>query len=296
MEGDKIHGLVPSYIENKEKYQSLIDEMRCPMCLEVVLNPVECRICNTLLCENCYIILKIANKKCAIETCEGKYNKANKYVRELLRTLKVKCEYCETSGMNYENYLEHLKNCTKYLEKPLSTIIVKIDQKVKEIESLKVQRALNKNTTQPTITKLQVTNKISISQKMELYNATVSGNFYNFKACIEQKNYPILEEISAKGVAWTPIHYALHYGKIQIAEYILNYFNNKGQINEIAALKSSDGRNPLLCILKSNMLDNKGKRDIFLYICNKYKIPIDEDTRLELVGRRWDDILISLKY
>ena len=56
---------------------------------------------------------------------------------------------------------------------------------------------------------------------MILYQAAVKGELSDFKKLID-KNYPLLEEVSAANFFWTPLHYAMHYGKMEIAFYILD--------------------------------------------------------------------------
>ncbi|MCQ2818230.1 MAG: hypothetical protein MJ252_13265 [archaeon] len=333
MESHRIHGLEPNFIENKEQYQSLIAEMRCPMCLEVVLNPLECKICNTLLCENCFFILKLANKGCANEKCQGKYAKANKYVREILRALKVTCAYCQAKGMNYEGYIEHLKKCEPYLKHPVEQIIREIKDKDIEIEKANEEMAkkaanpqinLNPEKTMspynmpmgmnpigavpsnpmshsqmafdPNIMRTLVTNRLTGAQKMELYKCCTEGRTPNFAVLIERKGYPILEEISAKNFGWTPLHYGMHYGKLEIVDYILGYLQRQGTLYMAMKLRSSDNRTPLLCLLRSSNINPAVKKEIFIKLCNKYKLEIDNELKTELRGRKMEDMLSSLNY
>lgn len=342
---DRIHGLRLNDIENKDKYQSLIDdEVRCPMCLEVVLNPLECKICNTLICENCYLILRIANKTCPTEKCEGKYAKANKYVREFLRALIVTCSYCQKKGMNYEHYTDHLKECVVYKQNPIFQIIQKIREKDKELDKIKASLSQSNQSTNISNSSVQkknenlrfsqplpqpqpqfqpqqfqpqpqpipqrrpeqrfdpsqlarlVTNRLSGQQKMELYKCCTEGKKSNFANLVERKGYPILEEISAKNFGWTSLHYGMHYGKIEIIEYILNYLKDRGNLEMAMYLRSSDGRTPLLCLLRSSNIDVKTKKQIFTAICNKFKLAITEEVRYELGGRKMDDVLRNLTY
>ena len=131
-----------------------------------------------------------------------------------------------------------------------------------------------------------VTSKLSISEKMDLYNAAVEGRVPDFKKLIEVNNFPILEEVSAKSYGWTPFHYAMHYGKWEIIKYIMNYLNDHNQLNLALMLKSSDGRCPLLCLLRSNTVNIEKKKEIFGNILNEFKnITISDEVKKELKNR-----------
>ena len=131
-----------------------------------------------------------------------------------------------------------------------------------------------------------VTSKLSISEKMDLYNAAVEGRVSDFKNLIEVKQFPILEEVSAKNYGWTPFHYAMHYGKWDIIKYIMQYLQNHQQLNLALMLKSSDGRCPLLCLLRSNTVNIEKKKEIFSNILQNFKyIPINEEVMKELKTR-----------
>lgn len=56
-------------------------------------------------------------------------------------------------------------------------------------------------------------------------------------------------------------------------------------------LKSKDGRCPLLCLLKSNNLNEKDKKKIFTKILENYIIPVNEEVKSELVKRGFKDLI-----
>ncbi len=90
---------------------------------------------------------------------------------------------------------------------------------------------------------------------LELYKTTILGNLEKFKYLIEDRNYPLFEEISTEGFMWTPLHYAMHYGKIDIIKYILQVAQNMNILEEVMKCKSGDNRCPLLCLIRSNSLN-----------------------------------------
>jgi hypothetical protein len=107
-----------------------------------------------------------------------------------------------------------------------------------------------------------ITSLLSSEEKAFLYKTTISGDLEGFKHLMNIKKYPIFEEISLKGFFWTPLHYAMYYGKLNIISYILKSCESKGILNLVIRLKSSDNRCPLLCLIRSNSLSINEKVDL----------------------------------
>ena len=288
---NRICGIDPSCVENSKKYESLINDMKCPICLKIVCKPLECVLCETLICEDCKFILNLAEQSCVTPNCKGQYEKANKFIREILTALKIKCFACNEKNLNYTNYLKHIEECEQYKKNPPMAMIREINKNSEMIKKLKKEYEslvnTNMNNISPDELRLNmVTSKLSISEKMDLYNAAVEGRVPDFKKLVEVNNFPILEEVSAKSYGWTPFHYAMHYGKWEIIKYIMNYLNARHQLNLALMLKSSDGRCPLLCLLRSNTVNIEKKKEIFGNILNEFKnINISDEVKKELKNR-----------
>ena len=124
---------------------------------------------------------------------------------------------------------------------------------------------------------------------MVLYQQTVRGDLNEFKKLID-KGFPILEEVSAANYYWTPLHYAMHYGKMEIAFYILDLLTQQGKYNMAMELQSNDNRTPVLCLLKSNALSLSDKKEYFTKLVQRYKIYCDERTIKEIKNRNLEDI------
>ena len=69
----RICGIERNYISNYDEYKLLLDAMICPICLKILLDPIECDKCQAIICDNCYFILKSADKNCINEGCKGRY-------------------------------------------------------------------------------------------------------------------------------------------------------------------------------------------------------------------------------
>ena len=154
----------------------------------------------------------------------------------ILSALKIRCFACNNSGFNYNNYLKHIEECDYYIKCPPMALMREINKKnekiielKKEFENLEAEKANYYSQDELRIN--LISSKLSISEKMDLYNAAVEGKVSEFKLLIEVKKFPILEEVSAKNYGWTPFHYAMHYGKWEIIKYIMNYLSNNHHIS-----------------------------------------------------------------
>ena len=138
--------------------------------------------------------------------------------------------------------------------------------------------------------KMYITNKLDINEKMDLYSYSIEGNLPEFKKCIEEKGYPILEEVSAESFYWTPLHYAMHYGKIDIIIYIMSYLEKRGILEDAMKLESNDNRDPLSCLLKSNEIQDQVKRDTLREILKHFKFTISDEVKREINNRNLYDL------
>ena len=301
----RICGIDKKFISNYNDYELLLDEMICPICLKVLLDPIECNQCQAIICENCYFILKSADKNCFNEGCKGTYVKANKFVRNILSDLNIKCIGCSKDNIRYEDYLEHIKTCEGYLSSPILKTLASINKKSEEIEKLKkekeklVKEVSNRHQlTDKELKEKYLTNRLSMNDKMNFYQAVIDGNLEAYKRYVNGTygaKYDIFEEVSAPGYGWTTFHYAMHYAKWDIIKFIINYLINTNKLEIGFRLKSKDGRCPLLCLLKSNALKADVKRDTFEKIITTFTIPVSNEVLKELKNRKYDDLIPKIR-
>jgi ankyrin repeat protein len=116
------------------------------------------------------------------------------------------------------------------------------------------------------IRKKQLSSQLNTNQKMELYNCAVNGNVDTLKNLIEVKKYPLMEECSAAGYFWTVIHYAAHYGFVNIVAYVLEYYQNHPEKLDILNLQSNLGLSPLFISLNNSTDIEKKKQILELYV------------------------------
>ena len=301
----RICGIDKKFISNYDDYKLLLDEMICPICLKVLLDPIECNKCQAIICENCYFILKSADKNCFNEGCKGTYVKANKFVRNILSDLNIKCFGCLKDNIRYEDYLEHIKSCEGYLSSPILKTLASINKKSEEIDKLKKEKeklmkdVQKRNVLSDAELKARyLTNKLNMNEKMNFYQAVIDGNLEAYKRYVlgtYGTPYNIFEEVSAPGYGWTTFHYAMHYAKWDIIRFIINYLIDKKLVEVGFRLKSKDGRCPLLCLLKSNALKADIKKDTFEKIITHFTIPVSDEVIKELKNRKYDDLIPKIK-
>jgi hypothetical protein len=303
-------GINEEYVENFEEYKEMIKSLYCCICLDIVKSPFECENCESLYCEDCWEVMKIAGKKCVIN-CVAPVKKANKFVHDMLNKLKITCQTCGKSGIEYDIYIKHMEAClinkkissVEELTKVVKEKEAKIDELTAELENLKLNGSKFKSALQDShhgesynLTKEQIRNQLMsfnlpVHQKMELYTAAVEGKLNEFRDLVVNKKYPILEEVSAHNYFWTPLHYAMHYGQIDIIFFILEYLKSGGMIELAMKLQSDDGRCPLLCLLRSNSLSLEKKKDIVDKILSKYSFEVTSDVKKEMRNRDMDGLL-----
>lgn len=296
----KESGINEDYIENIDEFKdNLLMTLECPICAGIVNNPVECKECQTIYCSECWNQLKISNKGCVMR-CKKPVEKANKFVYGLLDKFLLKCPLCHEGGLSYQKFLLHYDCCiiaNKYgtleeltkLEKEKDEEIEKLKQDIQKLKSNSYQIEADVKFNQEDIRKELITNKLDVNAKMVLYQAAVKGELNDFKKLIS-KGFPLLEEVSAANFYWTPLHYAMHYGKMEIAFYILDILKSQGKYRMAMALESNDNRTPVLCLLKSNALSLSDKREYFTKLVQKYQIFCDERTLREIKNRNLEGI------
>ena len=137
-------------------------------------------------------------------------------------------------------------------------------------------------------------NELRVKEKMEFYNSVIDDDLELFKSYIvgnsKRKPYSIFEEVSAQGYNWTTFHYAMHYGRWNIIKFIIEYLIQLDKLNFALSLKTNDKRCPLLCLLKSNHLKNKEKKNILSKIISSFHITLSNEVEKEIYNRKMDEV------
>ena len=121
-------------IYNKNETANMKDLLTCPICLNILMFPVQCNKCNKCFCKIC--IDNYANSKsiCPFR-CDNPLYNPNKFVENVLAILQFKCKNGCDKIIKYEELQKHYQeDCDK------------IDFKAKYKELLKKYKELkNKN-------------------------------------------------------------------------------------------------------------------------------------------------------
>ena len=128
---------------------------------------------------------------------------------------------------------------------------------------------------------LYITNYLSFEEKREFYNAAMNNDLELFKTLLSgddtKEPYSIFEEVSGPGYNWTVFHYAMQYGKWEIIKFIIEYLSENDMIDIAFNIKTSGNRCPMLCLLKSDALSLKEKKELYFKIVNSFQIPLNEE-------------------
>ena len=80
--------LSPNDIYNKFSSENIIPLLMCQICLNILVSPVQCYVCNQCYCQSC---IERNNNLCPYK-CPNPNFKKNIFVNNVLSTLKFKCK------------------------------------------------------------------------------------------------------------------------------------------------------------------------------------------------------------
>jgi E3 ubiquitin-protein ligase NRDP1 len=93
------------------------NELKCPICFEFPLNPIQCTHCETIFCSYCINKSLKNNQKCP--ECRSHFEecKIPRKLRNMIELLEFKCIYHGCNKiLNIMNYSEHVNNCSKRIK------------------------------------------------------------------------------------------------------------------------------------------------------------------------------------
>ena len=123
----------PDDIYNINEVQNMKDLLTCPICLNILITPVQCNICNKCFCEPCINNYINLNNKCPFN-CPSPQYLGNKFVDNVLSILKFQCKNGCKQIVNYNDLEKHYEEDCK-----------KIDFQTKYKELLKKYKRLKQN-------------------------------------------------------------------------------------------------------------------------------------------------------
>ena len=167
----------------KKKGEYINPKLRCPCCLDLVYEPIQCKECKKIYCKTCY---NQWDKKSSDKRCLGgkdghkfSFQEAEKWIITYLNTLKIICVYknCEES-IEYKKFYNHILGCShskegyKELQRPEKEIFYYPDINifVKTIDDVSLSFEVKLNTTVKELKKM-------LKQKLNLELNEIVLNF-----------------------------------------------------------------------------------------------------------------------
>ena len=96
-------------VVNNEIYQVFKDSVICPICSNILINPMMCMKCQNVYCKKCSDDWSKKNDKCP-NRCDNPNYQRSLEKNNILSKLKFKCEKCGEQ-IFYENVQKHVDNC-----------------------------------------------------------------------------------------------------------------------------------------------------------------------------------------
>ena len=86
--------------------------LQCPICLDLVMEPVECLNCTKLFCKECITNWLNHSRQCPNKHSFIKKAKLDDWVNDILKKIFIKCPYngCNSSYA-YTTWINHTKKC-----------------------------------------------------------------------------------------------------------------------------------------------------------------------------------------
>ena len=110
----EITGIPLSRVIDLDKYENILQILKCKICLNILLNPYDCSKCGNTFCYSCINKLKESNKKCPFGCTDYEIAPSSFAIKKFLNQLKFSCLNKE-NGCNeiisYNNIEQHDKNC-----------------------------------------------------------------------------------------------------------------------------------------------------------------------------------------
>ena len=103
----------PDDIYNKTEAENIKELLKCPICLNILMTPVQCDKCNKCFCKLCIEQYQDYKTKCPFR-CENPLYLENKFVKNVLSILKFRCKNGCDKIINYDDLEKHYEEeCEK---------------------------------------------------------------------------------------------------------------------------------------------------------------------------------------
>ena len=132
----------PDDIFNINEEINLKELLKCPICLNILISPVQCNKCNKCFCKLCIENYNDSKNKCPFR-CINPVYLGNKFVNNVLSILKIKCKNGCGKIINYEDLEKHYEEDCDKLD--FKTKYKELLKKYKELKKYKFQYKNNLN-------------------------------------------------------------------------------------------------------------------------------------------------------
>ena len=102
-------------IINDEIYKAFKFSISCPICSNIIIEPLMCMKCQNSFCQKCINQWNLINEKCPNRCINPNYQ-MSKEMNGLLSKLNFKCEFC-TKTFEYNKMKEHYYSDFENMEK-----------------------------------------------------------------------------------------------------------------------------------------------------------------------------------
>ena len=113
-EQKELNGISTSRVIDLDKYENLLQILKCKICLNILLNPYDCSKCGNSFCFSCINKLKESDKACPFGCTDYEIMPSSFAIKKFLNQLHFTCLNKE-NGCNeiisYNNIELHDKNC-----------------------------------------------------------------------------------------------------------------------------------------------------------------------------------------
>ena len=96
-------------VVKNEIYTAFKEDVTCPICSKLIINPVMCMNCQNTYCKKCIDQWSKKDKKCPNRCANPNYKRSLEKCNTLAK-LKFKCEKCGQQ-ISYDNVKTHMENC-----------------------------------------------------------------------------------------------------------------------------------------------------------------------------------------
>ena len=122
-----------------EIYSAFKDDVICPICSNILIEPHMCMNCQNTYCKKCIDEWSKKNNQCP-NRCDNPDYRRSLEKNNTLSKLKFKCEKCGEQ-FEYNNMESHLTNCNPGVKIEKTTVNKDIKRKVKRLKRNEIKPA-----------------------------------------------------------------------------------------------------------------------------------------------------------